>query len=234
MIIPTLNEEKNIQILLNLLYNQTYKNFEVIIVDGNSKDDTKKMAMEYKNKLKLKLYPVTKRHPAYQRNYGVLKSKCDLLLFIDADTLFDSVFIENSLNEIKRKKLISAGPKIIPEVKIWPYTAFFYFVNNILNLFSFIKPCYPGHCLFSHKKEHNQIGGFNEDINVMHDLIYVNSVSKLGKFRIINTKSIYSLRRFEQYGVNKTMFNWIKFMAYFLLNSGTKSNKMGYIFGEYT
>ena len=54
------------------------------------------------------------------------------------------------------------------------------------------------------------------------------------KDEIINTKSIYSLRRFEQYGVNKTMFNWIKFMAYFLLNSGTKSNKMGYIFGEYT
>ena len=48
IIIPTLNEQNYIGNLLNDLTLQTYKDFEVIIVDGKSKDDTKKIVDKFR------------------------------------------------------------------------------------------------------------------------------------------------------------------------------------------
>ena len=44
IIVPTLNEERYIGRILRSLKNQTFKDFEVIIVDADSKDKTKKKA----------------------------------------------------------------------------------------------------------------------------------------------------------------------------------------------
>ncbi|MBM3283586.1 glycosyltransferase [Candidatus Gottesmanbacteria bacterium] len=40
IVIPTLNEEKNIGRCLESILDQTYKNIEIIVVDNNSKDKT--------------------------------------------------------------------------------------------------------------------------------------------------------------------------------------------------
>ena len=53
--IPALNEEKNIQTLLKSFENQTYKNFEVIIVDNGSSDNTKTIV---EHQITLGAYPL--------------------------------------------------------------------------------------------------------------------------------------------------------------------------------
>ena len=55
IVIPTLNEEKHIRKLLKTLRRQTYKDFEIIIIDGDSKDDTKKIIKKF-----AKLHPRVK------------------------------------------------------------------------------------------------------------------------------------------------------------------------------
>ena len=47
IIVPTLNEEKHIPNLLNCLKNQTYKNFEIIVVDAHSNDKTKEVVKKF-------------------------------------------------------------------------------------------------------------------------------------------------------------------------------------------
>ena len=47
VIITTKNEEKNIKTCLVSIKNQTYQNIEIIVVDNNSIDSTKKLASEY-------------------------------------------------------------------------------------------------------------------------------------------------------------------------------------------
>lgn len=71
--IPALNEELYLPRLLGGLSKQTYKNFEVIVVEGNSDDDTKKVASKYKDKLDLKVFTVSKRSPSFQRNFAAKK-----------------------------------------------------------------------------------------------------------------------------------------------------------------
>jgi len=55
IIIPTLNEEKHIRRLLKTLRRQTCKDFEMIIIDGNSKDNTRKIIRKF-----AKLHPRVK------------------------------------------------------------------------------------------------------------------------------------------------------------------------------
>ena len=49
IIIPTFNQSSFLQKALKSVFNQTFKNFEVIVVDNNSKDGTKKVVKSFNN-----------------------------------------------------------------------------------------------------------------------------------------------------------------------------------------
>ena len=52
VILPVRNGERNIRTCLNSLINQTYKNYEIIVIDGNSTDNTRDIVLDIKNKSK--------------------------------------------------------------------------------------------------------------------------------------------------------------------------------------
>jgi glycosyltransferase involved in cell wall biosynthesis len=81
VIIPAYNEEKNIGRLLESIQNQTYKHFEILVIDDASSDKTAQIAREYTS------HVFERRHSerSVQRNFGARKSKGDYLLFLDAD-----------------------------------------------------------------------------------------------------------------------------------------------------
>lgn len=89
VIITTKNEEKNIGNLLESLKYQTYKNFEVIVVDNNSSDKTKEIAENYESK-------VFNKGPerSAQRNFGVENSTGDYVLILDADMILEPEVLE--------------------------------------------------------------------------------------------------------------------------------------------
>ena len=108
IIIPTFNEEKYLPKLLNCIKKQTYKNYEVIIADANSKDKTKAIAKKYGCKT------VKGGLPAVGRNNGAKIAKDGILLFLDADVQFDKNFLENAVKEMKTRNLDAAGCYISP------------------------------------------------------------------------------------------------------------------------
>src|SRR3989338_4493846 len=67
IVIPTLNEEKDIGKLLLSVSNQSYKNYEIIIVDGGSSDNTVKIAKKYTGKV----FVLPKAGVTKSRNYGI-------------------------------------------------------------------------------------------------------------------------------------------------------------------
>jgi len=51
VIIPTFNREKLLPKTIDSVINQTYENWELLIVDDKSTDDTKKVVMDYAKKI---------------------------------------------------------------------------------------------------------------------------------------------------------------------------------------
>lgn len=101
VVIPTKNEENYIGNCLNYLSRQTYNDYEILVVDAHSTDNTVKIAEEYGAKIIFE--EKGKGGYGYARNLGVERAKNKIICFLDADIyLIDKYSLEravNSLNE---------------------------------------------------------------------------------------------------------------------------------------
>jgi glycosyltransferase involved in cell wall biosynthesis len=86
IIIPTYNRGARIKYALDSLLNQTYKNFEVLICDDGSTDNTKEIVETFSGKLDLQYFwNENSGGPARPRNIGIRASKGDWVCFLDSD-----------------------------------------------------------------------------------------------------------------------------------------------------
>jgi glycosyltransferase involved in cell wall biosynthesis len=91
VVIPTYNREKVIRRALDSLVKQTYKNFEVIVGDDGSTDNTESVINEYIDKLNLSYYWIENfGGPARARNLGIEKAKGKYIAFLDSDDWWNS------------------------------------------------------------------------------------------------------------------------------------------------
>lgn len=105
IIIPTYNEERDISNCISSLLIQGYKNFEIIIVDDGSTDNTLKKVALFKNR-NIKILRQNHKGPGEARNFGAKTSKGEILIFIDADMTFEKNYLENLIIPIIEKKEI--------------------------------------------------------------------------------------------------------------------------------
>ena len=86
IILPNYNSSEYITETIDSIINQTFKNWQLIIVDDHSDAKTKSILKNYNKNKKIKIYFLNKnKGAAYCRNLGVRKSKSDYLAFIDSD-----------------------------------------------------------------------------------------------------------------------------------------------------
>lgn len=101
VIIPTYNEEKVLVECLDSLDKQTYKDFEVIVVDDGSNDKTWEVLPDLKFKnYELRLLKQDHRGAGAARNLGANRAEGEILVFVDADMTFDKSFLKNLTNPI--------------------------------------------------------------------------------------------------------------------------------------
>lgn len=101
VIIPTYNRAKNLEKLLLRLKDQIDHQFEIIVVDDGSTDNTFDTVKKFNN---LKYFKIDNHERAYARNYGAKKSKGKYLNFIDSDDLVYNNHIAVANNVIKNLK----------------------------------------------------------------------------------------------------------------------------------
>lgn len=108
VIVPTYNSGRFLDACLRSIKDQSYKNIELIVVDNNSSDETKKIAKKYTR------YVFNKSpERSAQRNYGVKQSSGEYVLIIDSDMqLTEDVVTACVEAAIKNPNL---GALIIPE-----------------------------------------------------------------------------------------------------------------------
>ncbi|MFA5020706.1 MAG: glycosyltransferase family A protein [Patescibacteria group bacterium] len=95
IIIPAYNAAKTIQRCLDGVFNQTYRDFEVIVVNDGSTDDLLLALSNCRRKLTI-LNQENKGAPA-ARNYGFKFSQDDYVLFLDADIVMKPTMLEKML-----------------------------------------------------------------------------------------------------------------------------------------
>ena len=106
IIIPTLNESKNIEKCLLSCQKQSYKNIEIIVIDNFSKDNTLQIAKVYTNK-----YFLSGKERSSQRNFGAQKAKGEYLLFLDADMQLTKNCLSVAIDNVKKENTIIAFPE---------------------------------------------------------------------------------------------------------------------------
>lgn len=107
VIIPTYNRGGSLIKVLNSLVNQTYKNFEVIVCDDGSSDNTEEVVHSYINILNIKYFwSENWGGPARPRNIGISKSVGKWICFLDSDDWWYSKKLESCLPFINEYEFI--------------------------------------------------------------------------------------------------------------------------------
>jgi len=225
IIIPTLNEEKHLPKLLESIKMQQVP-CEIIVADANSKDRTNAIARKYGCKL------IQGGLPSKARNAGAAVAKNNIILFLDADAELPPGFLNHSLEHIQKHNLEVAGTYILPRSKkVIDRTA--YHVGNLwMNTFKRIKPYAHGICIFSTKRVHEKIGGFDETITFGEDGDYVNRASNIAKFGMIKMPVLTSVRRFDKEGRIKSLFKYARLNLHRAVKGEIRKD-VNYKFGHY-
>lgn len=104
IILPVYNSEKTIKRTIDSLLQQDYENYEIIIINDGSSDNSDTICNKYKEKYKnIKYYYINNHGVSHARNYGINKAEGDYIMFIDSDDEYMSDTLK-SINEVLYKK----------------------------------------------------------------------------------------------------------------------------------
>lgn len=210
IIIPTLNEEKHLPLLLNDLLCQTNPDFEVIVVDGHSADKTVVKAQEFKKKLTLNLLSSKIGNVCVQRNLGADSARADWLLFMDADNRIPAYLIQGLRYQIDKTHPDFFTTFIEPDGHQPLDIAFAQVINTFFKTQSKIKKPYMLESMLGIKRKiFFKVGGFNTKIVWSEGGDLLKRLIKKGFTHTIlkEPKYVYSYRRMKKEGALKALRN---------------------------
>jgi len=102
IITPSYNSAKFIAETIQSVQNQTYQNWEMIIIDDGSSDETESVVFAIiQNDNRIQFHKLSQNSgPALARNTGIEKASGNYMTFIDADDIWFPTFIENNIKTI--------------------------------------------------------------------------------------------------------------------------------------
>jgi glycosyltransferase involved in cell wall biosynthesis len=102
IIIPTFNRARELNRAIESVINQTYKNWELIIIDNNSSDNTDEVVSKF-NDSRILLFKINNNGIiAKSRNLGIKKSSGSFIAFLDSDDWWLPKKIEISLKYLEK------------------------------------------------------------------------------------------------------------------------------------
>lgn len=202
VIIPAHNEEQYIRKTLFSLEQQTFQNFEAIVVANGCTDATEDIL---KRRHTLKHYSLPVANVSRARNTGAAHALGDILVFLDADTSLQ----KDSLQKIQKQftPQCSVGTTYsVPDSAQLRYKVALACKNTYHRL-----GLYHG-CsgvLLCRAAAFHAVGGY-PDIAVREHRKLILKLRKEGKFKCVDTYVITSMRRFKKWGLAKAFLFWMR------------------------
>jgi glycosyltransferase involved in cell wall biosynthesis len=230
IIIPTLNEERYLPLLLESIKKQKFSDYELILADAGSTDKTLEIAKKYGCKI------IKGGLPAKGRNEGAKVAKGDIFFFLDADTILPDNFFKKSLNEFKARELELASFCLVPlpKNKISTFFMNIFYNQPIVLLESALPHAATG--IFVEKNLFSKLGGFDEDVKLAEDHYLARRAKKVfgAKLGIIkSTKIFVSDRRFKTDGWVTIGIKYFLCELHLIFIGPVRSDIFKYRFGHY-
>lgn len=237
IVIPTLNEERYLPILLESIFRCPTPNMEVIVAD-RSEDKTLDVVEYYKNRapshIALKSVKATKLGVSNQRNFGASFATRDIIIFLDADTCIPN---PNTLKELVdsfiEEKLAAASCRFLPLDRDPRALAYYATLYGFHKLMEKRNPYALGACIITKRDVYEKCRGFDPTIKVNEDANYCMKASNYGTFRVLPTVLQISTRRFRKYGYIRMGFQYVWMFVYRTLFGESRDDKIPYEFGKY-
>ncbi len=106
VIIPAYNEAKVIKKTIETVLDSDYQNYEVVIVDDGSQDETAEIiSKNFGNHPKVRLFSIENRGKAEAINYCLAHTDADILVIIDADTLLEKTAVSELVSRFRNRKI---------------------------------------------------------------------------------------------------------------------------------
>ncbi|MBQ8535012.1 MAG: glycosyltransferase family 2 protein [Bacilli bacterium] len=99
IIVPFYNSSKYIKDCIKSILNQTYTDFELLLINDGSNDDSLDICMKFKDK-RINIFNLKHNGVSFARNYGLLKAKGDYICFVDSDDIIDCDYLKLLINNI--------------------------------------------------------------------------------------------------------------------------------------
>jgi len=109
IIIPLFNRPEEIRELLQSLLLQTYKNFEVVIVEDGSSHPAEELVLSFADRLQVSYYFKPNEGQGFARNYGFANAKGDFFIVFDSDVIVPEGYLETVKNGIENRQLDAFG-----------------------------------------------------------------------------------------------------------------------------
>ena len=228
IIIPTYNEEEYLPKLLESIKSQDFTDYEVIVADAQSVDNTREIAKEYG------CIVVEGGLPGPGRNRGAEVAKGEILLFLDSDLELTENYLSNVIEEFESEDLGIAITQMTPlsEKKRDKY------LHDLANWFMIavenIKPhgagCYG---IISRKELHDECEGFDENLSFGEDTDYIERLAEISEFKVLRNARIgVSTRRLEEEGLYTLLKQYGKSTVNDFRGKRTSAEDLGYEFGH--
>jgi glycosyltransferase involved in cell wall biosynthesis len=228
IIIPSLNEEKYLPKLLNSIKNQTFSDYEIILADAGSKDQTVEIAKSFGVKV------VPGGMPGVGRNSGAKVASGEFLFFFDSDVFLPNDFLEKAYSEIQERFLDLCTCEFLPDSDLQIDKVMFRLANLTVKLNQNINPRAAGFCIFMTKRLFERINGFDEEVRIAEDHDLVERASKFRPLRFLNSVHLtVSIRRLEKEGRFSLVEKYLQVEMHLLTKGSIKDDLIEYEFGNF-
>ncbi len=178
LVIPVVNEELSLPVLLESIKRQTVLPDEVIIVDGGSTDKTVRLAKDlFQHDSRFRLVEIERGTPGKGRNAGVAAAKNEWIAFTDAGNRLKSDWLEKLTEAVKN----DSSPDVVYGTYELETNSFF----NSCTTIAFVTPkikidghWWRGPAFVSalvHRKVWEKTGGF-PDLRASEDMIFLERI----------------------------------------------------------
>lgn len=202
VIIPTFNEAKSLKTTIEVVQNFG-KNIEIIVVDGGSLDETRKIAENCRVKVLQ-----AERGRGNQLRSGAACAQAGILWFLHADTIPDSQAVDEMKNALKDAEIVGGnftiqfdGNSTAAEFLTWLYP-----------LLRKIGLIYGDSAIFARRDVYQKTGGF-KSLELFEDLDLANRLKRHGKLVNLPATVTTSSRRFENRSFWLTFARWSIFQG---------------------